>query len=154
MQCCGWIQNYYWASLDPKAVKLTNATSTWADVGSNMLDLHRSKLVDVNQRWSGNWVAALVLELKNTGEKQGFLMQHMLKHLCNCHSTAGWCSTGPVLASSWRVTVQMLNAHQPAQCVTAVALGNFAPLFLVSEIQVEFPEIVLPSVSFWPPLFC
>lgn len=52
--------------------------STWADVGSNMLDLHRSKLVDVNQLWSGNWVAALALELKNTGEKQGFLTQHML----------------------------------------------------------------------------
>ena len=128
--------------------------STWAGMGSNKLDLHQSELADVSQLWSGKWVAALVLELKNTGGKQGFLTQHMLKCLHNCHATAGWCLAGPVLASSWRVTVQMLSPHQPAQRVTAVALGNFALLFLLSEIQVEFPETILPSVLFWPPLFC
>jgi len=61
-----------------------NAMSTWAGMGSTMLGLHPSKLVDVSQLWSGTWVAALVLELRNTDEEQDFLMQHVPKGLRNC----------------------------------------------------------------------
>lgn len=59
-----------------------NALCTWAAV----LDLHQPKLADASQLWSGSWVAALDVELKDTGEKLGFLTQHVLKCLQNGHT--------------------------------------------------------------------
>lgn len=55
---------------------------TWAGMGRNVLDLHQPKLVDASQLWSG----ALDVELQDTGEKQGFLTQHVLKCLQNGHT--------------------------------------------------------------------
>lgn len=118
-QCCGWTQN--------AIRKWTNATSTWPGMSSNT---HWSKLVDVNQLWSGNRVVVLVLELKSPGETQTCLTQHVLKCLHNCCTTAGWCSAGPALASSWHMaTDKPSSACSACHCCCS---GQFCP-FVSSE---------------------